>query len=268
MIQFDMQRTDFENLISKSFKKIKQLPNAPTFANYQRYCSDLFRVKNIGKLLKTIARQEPDKTADFLTELRVIHQLATLYSPLDLQYEPTIYVGSSCFTPDIELRLEDSRIYIQIKHIRKSKSFDENRVDNSDGFICADDVLQIRQSLLKATSHFSNAQGILVVMQEASDKADMGQITFSDALYGKECIRISPGYPPSLMRKNDGFFYNEGKYLTAHILLHKIGNLLLSDYKLIMRPNPLCMANISIIRKAFPIHWEYSYTDLPKSERI
>lgn len=204
------------------------------------FCSEIYDVYNIDKLLNAIATQkQKDLILDHLTELNLISFFRRKAPTWTIEYEKeTVIDGISRF-PDLTIHLPhpEQTVLMQVKHVRKSKDYEEQHKQYPEDFVQTNDEVQLRASFDKAVSKSPCEEGsVLFVLQEISTNADIDDITVSEALYGNEVWVFPSGKP---FRKDDGFYKQPlGKHLSAHIAMRKTDHRMITDYSFVARPNP------------------------------
>lgn len=172
-----------------------------------------------------------DNIKDFVAEMVIAYSIASKAPKAKISYEPNCDIKGNNRPPDLKINFETKTVYIQIKRMAKSISYQTNLTEYGDNgmMIAFDDINQIVGALNKATRFIpKNNDDIFIIAQLIPDNIPSSNIEFAEALYGREITLINPITKEIILQRinvdvnnckqDGGFFYSEnGKKVDAYI---------------------------------------------------
>lgn len=224
---------DFIAIRSNMFKTLnihKSFNPETIFAGFEKRYQYLSKNEGLKSLLLKFSQKNlPINFTDIITEFNLAYEILKKEPQFKIEYEPSVQGNSK--KPDFKIVGGNLLLYIQVKHMRKSKNFENQKKENpdSDLWYRVDDERQIRKALNTACEFRPpEEEALYLVAQEISFKANTRDVTHSQAVYGREQIDLNSGR--CVGRDNSGFFYTQyGQRLWAYITLRRTNDLCVFD---------------------------------------
>lgn len=238
--------TDFNTIRANVFKALdihSSYEPEIVLAGFQERYLYLSKYEGLKPLLSRFIQEKPipsESLYDIITEFNLAYEILKKKPLLGIEYEPIVPGNNK--QPDFRIVGGNLLLYVQVKRMRKSQDFEEQLRENpdSDSWFLVDDESQIHKALDKAYEFQPPEEDALYFMvQEITFKASTGDITPSQAVYGKEQFDLLSGR--CISRDKSGFFYKpNGQRLHAYIVLRRSNRLRVFDnYEKTLFINPL-----------------------------
>ena len=224
---------DFNSIRSNIFNALnihKSFDPTTIFAGFEERYLYLLKYKGLEFLLFKFSQEKLlTNLNDIITEFNLAYEILRKEPKLEIEYEPMVQRNNK--RPDFKIVSGNLLLYIQVKHMRKSVDFENQKKETADSNIwyLVDDEAQIRKALNTACKFQPpEEEALYLIAQEISFKANTGDITHSQAVYGKEQFDLTSGR--YIKRDTSGFFYTQnGQRLSAYITLRRPNNLRIFD---------------------------------------
>lgn len=235
------------------------------FENFVKRYQFLAQYAGLGGLLEKFSQDSmPKNICDIITEFNLAYEILQGNPTLSIEYEPKI-VGNSKH-PDFMIKGINLFLYIQVKRMRKSYDLKSQmeKAPESETWYAVEDEKQIRKALHTACKFCPlEPEAIFIVVQEIENNANIGDITLTEAVYGKELWDLKNSQ--CTRRAKDGFFFSEsGDNLLAYIALRRNDSLrFCENYHKTLFINPKFFEKQETIRSIFDFQKTYDFRSLP-----
>lgn len=153
---------------------------------------------------------------------------------------------------------------IQVKTMEESVDYKRERSKYPNGFVCVNDITQIREALTKAGRGIEPVKGVVfLIAQEIKAEINADFISQSEALFGREQY-VCQGKKRNITRDKGGFFFSEtGQLFSGYIDLQPEGRGLFYNYKMTLFLSKKYEQLEADIKKLLNFEEVYRFEDLP-----